>query len=107
MTIKLVKPQIVYLVERAPPPPTSQAPAWLERVKYIVGVALVIIGLTLLFGATLALSGHCVGWLAISPELVHPFFLTAVTCSLGGFHLVKGHSNSSVEITAGPLAVTL
>jgi VIT1/CCC1 family predicted Fe2+/Mn2+ transporter len=108
MTISSVeKPQVIYLIERIPAP-VQPAPEWIDRVKHAAGVALVITGLSLLFGASLALAGYFTGLIVVASKAIHPFFMTGIACSIAGFHLAKGgNTPPSIEITAGPLAVTL
>jgi len=108
MAIQTVEnPKVVYLVERAPPPPAH--PVWIDRVKHVAGVALVLIGLAILIGATLALTGHLTGCILTGVDTIHPYFMTGITCAIGGFHLARGNSPSAstIEISAGPLAVSI
>lgn len=94
-------PQLVYFIERLPPHEPA-APTLLDRIKKVAGTALALLGLTILIGATLALAGYFTGYLAVTPEVIHPFFATGIACSIAGFHLEKGGA-ASLETSAGPI----
>ncbi len=106
MTISPVEGhRVVYLVEKAPAPPV---PTWIDKVKHVAGIVLVIIGLSVLIGASLALGGYFTGLIKVAAKTIHPFFMTGIACSISGFHMAKGSGAApSIEITAGPLAVSL
>lgn len=102
------EPRVIHvLVERVPQKhvePTN----WIDKIKYVAGIALALIGLGILAGATLALAGYFTGSTTIAIETIHPFFMTGIACSIGGFHMVKGgYAEPYAEISAGPLAVTI
>lgn len=100
--------RVIYLVERAPPPAQPEPPTALDKIKHVAGVALAMLGIAIVFGSAIALTGTLTGSVTVAVETIHTFFVTGMLSIIGGFHLAKtGSQPNSTEISAGPLALTI
>lgn len=102
-----VEQRVIYLVERLPPSPPKDSTA-MDKVKQVAGTALALLGLAILLGASIALTGVLIGTVIIPIETIHTFFMTGMLSAIGGFHLARGGTQKpSIEITGGPVSVTI
>ncbi|MBX7065777.1 MAG: hypothetical protein K1X28_00960 [Parachlamydiales bacterium] len=101
------QPQVVYLVERRPPP-TPEPPAPIDQIRKVAGYVLATLGLIILTGAAIALVGYVTATLTVSMHTLHSVFIMGIACTVGGFHLAKGGTATPyAEISSGPFSVTI
>lgn len=102
----LLQPNQVYYVELRSPPKVKESLTLLDKVKYVVGLVLAVLGLALLTGVGVSFGAHFLGRATPSIEALHTLFMTGMVAAIGGFHFAQGVPVGT-EITAGPIAVTI